>query len=626
MKQYANALILLSIALLLCGCSTLTGKVRDLADSHYYKEAAVVLANGKAKIDKSPSLKAIKDYEAAKDLLRREIEKDYSKGIESQKAAGCYRKALELAAEAVALCPWSESLSGKLADLDARVAALDSVEEKWQGVSSQEIAERISELRSDLADVRGMMADSPKLKVLNEGLSQAIYLRLHANVPEMSRSRDAALDARIDEDFSFLFSGSLSYTSMLKCLGLVRDALAGKLSSDIEASWKAIGNASLLKDPHWGAISSELETAYIDWIAHVFAPTLSTAPVDPARIEYGESLMRTIPDLATQSAYVSSLALAHFNRALVLNHGGVGSLMASIHLNRAGALDPGLVVGVAAEGRKAATYLKTAQLPQAVLHFSIDPRIELDSQATILDSYIGDFLSRSRPGKPWVFSGDASMRRVEINIDSGMLVFPDYSKLNTKSSTYLDHFDTVPNPVKDSLKWQISWEESSVNSAKWQYNSAVSSYNISPSDWALNSVNSAYNAYKYAVNSYNQLVDRYNMTPSTIQQPSYLAYSFREGNLSMGFSLAVSVSINGKKVSFSKASIDSAYTRIGTKYTDRNEVYRRDVPWPYSFTESSFLAHVDEVFNSIARDIYKELAGIAYDFGEELGDAERKAL
>ena len=145
------------------------------------------------------------------------------------------------------------------------------------------------------------------------------------------------------------------------------------------------------------------------------------------------------------------------------------------------------------------------------------------------ESFLESFKRRSSLAFGVVWESDED---VSIVIDSADMPVPDLGKLPRVSSQYLSHYETVPNPFKDSLRWQLDYAKSQVSYAESSYEQAVRSYNWDSSDWNLNRANSAYSDYKSAINNYNMLVDQFNMTPSTVQQPVFLFIPFRKGAFS----------------------------------------------------------------------------------------------
>ena len=139
---------------------------------------------------------------------------------------------------------------------------------------------------------------------------------------------------------------------------------------------------------------------------------------------------------------------------------------------------------------------------------------------------------------------------VEVTFDSIASFSPSITDLRVVTSSYLSHYETVPNPAKASLKTQLEIQRISVDSARSSYNFAVSMFNISPTEYTLASMNGARTRFNLEVNYFNSIVDLYNATPATTSRPVYLPYSFREGNIRHGWRLAGTISIGDRSEKF----------------------------------------------------------------------------
>jgi hypothetical protein len=174
--------------------------------------------------------------------------------------------------------------------------------------------------------------------------------------------------------------------------------------------------------------------------------------------------------------------------------------------------------------------------------------------------------------KPTIFK-DPDLR---IDIAAAELVFPSLKDLQEVRSTYLSHYESVPNPVKSSLKIQLEGARVSADLAESFFNSAVSSHNLYPTQYSLINVNSSRTSYVMAIDRYNDLVQRYNAEPTTVRSAVYTPYSFKEGTVRFGWSCEASSLVGKDTVRFQMNLIKSDLVRIGTRETDRELTRRRD--------------------------------------------------
>jgi hypothetical protein len=194
------------------------------------------------------------------------------------------------------------------------------------------------------------------------------------------------------------------------------------------------------------------------------------------------------------------------------------------------------------------------------------------------------------------------------------------------NSRYLSHYETVPNPTKESLQFQLSLAKSQVEYAESSYERAVSSYNWDPSDWNLNMANSAYSRYQQAINNYNWLVDEYNMTPSTIQQPVFLPNTFSQGNIRFGCRISVTCKVGTQEYHFTGESMDSGFVRFGTKPTDTDPSTRRDADVAFRISFESLLTHLNAALAEVCDQIGPLLLSLKYPTYVQLSDDESALL
>jgi hypothetical protein len=155
----------------------------------------------------------------------------------------------------------------------------------------------------------------------------------------------------------------------------------------------------------------------------------------------------------------------------------------------------------------------------------------------------------------------------------------DFSDVKDVRSTWLSHMQTVPNPRKQSLEIDCDFAKQRVERAQSNYRLEVDMHNMWPSQNSLWSVNFAYSSYAQAVDEFNSYVSRYNATPSTIEEPVYLPYSFREGDVRFGWMADLSVAVGETAPEpLAVSTVVTDHLRVGSKVDDKDDKYRRADP------------------------------------------------
>jgi S1-C subfamily serine protease len=302
---------------------------------------------------------------------------------------------------------------------------------------------------------------------------------------------------------------------------------------------------------------------------------LSSRDPDYGVLAFGEELLVAIHDQSQDLRRI--LAEGHLNRAERLAGSGRSSVLALVHLERVQKLGaPASRNPAKVRETAAAAFSAAGRLP---LHLRIQTNPSDDPFVQDLARFAVTRAIRERL-RPHTYIQPVSVYQkvadIEISIDSVKLFVPSMSDLTSQSSSYLSHFEDVPNPAKAALKAQLEYQSISANSALSTLNYAISSYNINPTSWAVQNVNNARTQYNFQVDQYNQTVQIYNATSSTVSRPVYLPYAFREGTVRHGWHMSGTVKVGNAQEYFSVNEIDTDFVRIGTRPQDRNVNYRRD--------------------------------------------------
>jgi hypothetical protein len=624
----ASTTTCLLFLLALSSCVSLSERVVDLTKGSYFAQALLAIQKEELRVQEAPDKKSLDELAKARSAFAEAVEGEFLPRISAEISQGKTYSAHKIATEGLGLCAWSNHLGEIDRTLSQTILAIEVVESRWATILQSGVlpTDQIIQLKKDLYAIKGSISDADGARKLNRILQEAIFGRAIAAI-ETTRLKVSASDFEaIKSDVASVETDKGNENSVSSLLDLAFRLSNQPVTAGVDPAWKKLYSVSL--SPAEADINSRLtgvlQDCFENWAVKELLATLAQNGGLPELLDQAEVLLLENSSLRKSSEFLSLLASSHFKRAVQLNHGGIGSIIAKIHLGRTSVGDINQQV-VKDELSKADAFLTKSVFPKYYLNFTINPKIPLDIQDTVFSNYFADFLSHSRKGAPWTFDPAIGVSRVRVTIDDGELVFPKTGDLKERFSSYLDHYDNVNNPYKDSLKWDLDWKKSSIDRAESSYNWAVSSYNISPSDFALNQVNYAYRAYKQAINDYNYAVDTYNNTPSLIKQPAYLSYSYKEGYWSLGYSLRVTIEVDDTKKTLSARSVDTGLVRIGTKYNDINENSRVDVPWKYDMSVSGFLSHVSSVNREIDNGVFDILSSVNVPTIESISVAETAA-
>ena len=634
-KRALNLLAIFLAVALIGGCKSVPDKVKELADNSYFQEASTVIATEQEKLSTNPDLDKIRELERARELFEERVAAHFNEQIAKLDSEGKVRGALKAAEEAFRLCPWSDRIKSTLAVCETRVAVLDKVEAKWsRQISSGEIAPSESrEALSDLAGLLSSLSDSPNLLQLQSIAFQGAVAFWAGRLTETKLHLPPSEESQMDVDLRRLLADD---TKAKKVEGIVRsvrdlDQTNAPNADNLSLLTAALyaDDQNLLFDSRTAVIKRVLQRSFEGWAVNGFEQVLVGASVSFDAVNEAESLFEKVPVLKRDDSFGHALALAHLNRARQLLKGGVSTTLALFHLQRAQLVDSSAVnVGEnQALERDARAYLSTVKYPDFTLAIDTNPAISLDIQSIMFSAFSRAFLSHSREDRPWhLVSSGTSDEDVSIVIDSADMPVPDLGKLPRVSSQYLSHYETVPNPFKDSLRWQLDFAKSQVSYAESSYEQAVRSYNWDSSDWNLNRANSAYSDYKSAINNYNMLIDQFNMTPSTVQQPVFLFYTFSQGSIQFGCRISVTCKVGTKEYHFTGESMDKGFARFGTKPTDTNVSTRRDVGVAFDITFDRLLHHLNTALGQVCDQIGPRLLYLKYPSYVPLSDKEALLL
>jgi S1-C subfamily serine protease len=597
----------LGLLLLAClaGCKSQTEKLDELLRTEQYSQARALLEEEGVGASLTP--KADAKSLALRDSFTREVEGHYSRETQISMAAGRARKALELAHEGAGLCPWSVSLQESERETQSRVAEVDRVQQHWTGVLNEPgaAAADARKFLVDLKMVHDWIADSPIVTSLRESASRILIAdwahTIETRGIEALRQNKSQMLAELAQCNVETHSTDLlkDLVESLGSLPLIKEGVPTHLQTSVLDQIAALSAA--LAEQNAGkkteALSpcySALRTCFIDWSRHDLATVVSRQDVTFAELNGAEAVLEL--DVDHTSALRSATAQGHLRRAKIHSGEGVAAILSLAHLARARELGlPSTEASASEVEALALSSVSATPLPARRLVLDLSPQVDPRIYGLVFMAF-SDAL-RSEPSALSTMSvvrqGSESQARVLVS--EAQFVF-DTTSLHSVQSEYFSHFQDVPNTRKTYLKSQVESDRFSMNLAESSYNSSVSSYNIYPTQYSLNNMNWAYNRYSVAVNNFNATVDAYNATPSTISQPVYLPYSFTEGHVQFGWKANVECSVeSGKHASAPCTAVLSDNVRLGTKYSDKSELYRRDDPLDIDVSAESSIKLLDQV-------------------------------
>lgn len=347
------------------------------------------------------------------------------------------------------------------------------------------------------------------------------------------------------------------------------------------------------------------------WVVSELGAILRGPEVTYAELREGE---RWILEPGIRPHLASDVARAHVTMAQRLARHSLAATVALVHLSRA--VELGLPASsrslveakTLAEATRAATPRPALQL-RLTCEPDVDPQIEIMVAAALRSVLMG---TENALSALTTYATRSDQPTLTVRILKADLV-ADFSGVSTVSSSYLSHYQRVPNPRKRSLEFACDLAKSWAESAEYSYESALRSHNIYPTEWSLISVNNAYNNYVRAVDDYNFKVNLYNSTPSTIEEPVFMPYSFRQGTVRFGWRVAAHISAPGVgSIHQQHESIATDFMRIGAKVTDRTETYRRNDSLDIDISPEAGLNRLFKVAEEIRDSMQPGLGKLAF--------------
>lgn len=592
--------ILLVLATLLAGCRSLPEKITILTKDGEFDAALALLEEKGAGAKVSPELEVgSDDYKKAMDarsIYAARVVDLYGGLAEGTLAKGMSRAGLDEAIKAQARCTWSPELAKIVAKAQARCDLLDRLTAR--GGSIQD---------ADVEACRGFVVEAkPSLAIAvdDEPFRTVVRARSVA-VADFEASRWLEAMTKGEKDAarkSIVALGQLDIPAeALAAVGPLADDIARlPLSADAGADWPGSIKEGATLLSRVGLLAKEDVTrgfrlslpAYLRlWFSRDASSAIAGASETKIAglLEAAEDAIRREPGLSAECG--KALAAGHLRRASKLARLGSAAAAGLAHLARATELDGSL----AAEEHRLAALATLAKLPSRKFSITITSGSGASPEVIGPLFYVSTFSLRydSDEDVEWIpVPPDTEGVDAIVHFERAERAVPSVSDLSAVSSKYFSHMQSVPNPQKSYLESRLAGQKVALNMALSNYNSAVSTFNYNPTQWTLNAVNYAENNYEFQRNTYNSIVNLYNSTPSTVEEPVYLPYTYFEGTMRLGFRVSGQLMARGRQAAFAADKTDSHYVRINTRYTDINSGSRQDVRFPVTNIGDRLVTHL----------------------------------
>jgi hypothetical protein len=632
-QVFAVALLLEALP----GCVSLSQRVEKLVQSNQYAEARALLEDSGAGQTVAPKLSP--DAAKARERYTEVVAERFIRDADSELRAGKARAACTLATQGSDLCPWSEQLTAAKVEHAQRVAQLDEILGQLRPLlqESQLLADDARRTFTLVGPIKKYTADTPELEALQSkarnSLAQSVadVIREHGrslNEVELAAIKDDLALACEDNELREQLLEALSILAKLPArsspepLGAAAEQQVGELRDLVNAPRPA-SLATAAVAPGWNEVAGHFERFCTEDVAEF----LRRADVSFSAVCLAEDLHAAVNSLHSAD-FEAALAQAHLTRAKQRSSEGKVAALTLLHLRRARELSATV---------SEADCQRIASLAQASLSgdLPVTMKIALDGDSRINpDAY--DLMRVAialqiigRTGDHWKWQWVPAQQgkpAATIYLDSARLVATTFDELPEITSKYLSHYQDVPNPAKEAAERAVDMQEWQVAFAKSSYESAVSSHNIYPTQYSLMHANSCYNTYLTAVNMYNNLVVVYNATPSTISEPVFLPYTFRQGKMHFGWTAKATVSLGANRATVSEQAVDSDFVRVGSNYRDVNPEFRRDDPLDLDVGPERMVARLVSLASRLCDDFATALLQTPLDTRVELTDRERALL
>lgn len=546
------------------------------------------------------------DFAAASEILRegnpspelheararffREVERQLGRQADSLAELGQLEQAIGIAKEGLVYVPASIVLADRLDDLNTRLARIRDAEQQLNSADvgtpsgARAFGTAYEALGKDRRAAR-LLADKM------EGARSTIRKELQAHL------QGPAIDhKRLTSDAQFVGLGADP------CLRAV--AVLSVYAED-SIPFQAIGPCAAAAET--GSETARVAQNWVDRWSRANLPALvdrqTASFVSVTQLErFRTGVLSAWPE------FDCSLARLHARTAEQRAGLGLAAVLALLHESRARQLC-GTATGLSEVRTRALATLSIDGKMLLQLTIEADPQVDPQLFSIVRSSLISALRIASRPHVDWRFAsiGSTAVHDV-VTLGRVQLEVPNSDQLETVRSTYFSHYEKVPNPAKQRLRYRLDSEKNDLESAESEVESAIRSYNISPSDYGLGRVNRASRNYASALDTYNATVDVYNSTPSTTNEPVFIPYSFSQGQVRNGWVIDFSFDLNGVRNRANASAVDRAFVRLGTNYADRRAEFRRDVPLGIETSVERMVKLLGNATNQVVQNVGPSLS------------------
>lgn len=558
-----------------------------------------------------------------------------------EKAAGLYNKGLPRAAlsaidEGLSLAPWSKQMASAKKKCAQRLEGIDRLAAKWKDAYASGILAP-AEARVFLADLKEFhphYADTPALLSLQGVAVNAIAAEWERRFAEHERPPERGAEGKFRDDMNLTGLSAVPNDRCIRWIWAlsVVDKRPGRFPVGTHRDLFLEG-ASCLDEAKQNDASAaaRLTMTAQGWVRHWYdeeLPRLSAQDDDSFEtIDAYETLLEKLSTHASRELK-RQVGDKHLRAAERRSGSGAASVLSVLHAARSEMLvgDERSLRRIASVRDSAVSGVLAGERLGATISIDSDPAISPQMYDLVRTAIMMGVRKRTRGFFSWKFFPQGrSGGDVDIMLKAILLEIPSYGTLNTVTSQYLSHFESVPNPAKSYLENMISLAKLQLGLAESSYNMAVSTHNIYPTQFSLANVNNAYNNYISNLNDHNRLVREYNATPSTVERPVYMPYTFKEGAVRYGWDIRMRLKTRERNITASGKSMETDFVRIGTRYNDTDPSRRRDDDLNFDVSLERTLSHLAtailEVFKQIGPAI-SDAVPLQYTAG--FSDREKK--
>jgi S1-C subfamily serine protease len=607
------------------GCAAIDKRVEKLAMDGKFEAARAELEDAGVGSIVAEKPEPAPDALRAREIFTAAVEKEYARQVDAQLSGGLARKAVDVAAMGRRLCDWSVRLDALEQECRARIVAIDAVDAQLRFAIEASDGQALR--RSALLALRPfatLLKDSPAT-VASQGRAQELLLADSLESIPTESGLVAEFLTRFHDDLLLSGIGSGAAKAAVEALEGVAelsgsDALSAEQVRSLAQAQSALSGVASL-----GSVLQYCRASFDLWAGSRASRAIAAEEVG---LDLLDALQR-IQGLQTERHRLGAqqlLVAALVARARLLLVDPSAAPLAWLYLEAARAVAPD-DDAIAASLSEAVGALRRAETVKTSIAIDISPTVEPLANRFLFWAVYDGVARASRPGIDWEWVDPVHEDPlVRIEIAEATLLEPRPSDLSAKTSSYLSHYQDVPNPWKSALESQLRGKKMSVDWAESSYDSAVSSHNIYPTDWSLMSVNSARTRYVMAVDDYNATVRQYNSTPDTISQPVHVPYTYREGVIRAGVVTSGKVSAGAISGAAKHSEVASDNLRIGTKYNDIRAASRRDDPLDIEIDGQAQLRRISKVVRGWMNDLDRVISQIPVQTRIDVGDDEAALL